>query len=197
MRALIRRAFVTIGAAGVLAAGMVAAAAAVTGTEAALPANAGSNPEVTLSSVSCASAGNCTAVGHYGDTSGNSSQGLLLTQTAGTWAAGTEAALPTGVKSNPVVSLPSVSCALAGNCIAVGAYTDSSGNGHAVLWTQTAGTWAAGTQAPLPANAASNPSDANLRSVSCASAGNCTAVGFYEDSSRNGQGLLVTQTSPT
>jgi hypothetical protein len=90
-----------------------------------------------------------------------------------------------------------VSCASAGNCTAVGAYTDSSGNGHGVLWTQTAGTWAAGTQAPLPANAASNPSDANLHSVSCASAGNCTAVGFYEDSSRNGQGLLVTQTSPT
>jgi homospermidine synthase len=205
MRDLIRRAFVTIGAAGVLAAGMVAAGAGATGaaaaattvtaTEAALPANTASNPAVNLTSVSCASAGNCTAVGSYIHSSGKR-QGLLLTQTAGTWATGTQAALPTGVKSNPGVTLPSVSCASAGNCTAVGSWIDSSGNRHGLLLTQTAGTWAAGTDAPLPANAASNPL-VLLRSVSCASAGNCTAVGLYTDSSGNSQGLLLTQTSPT
>src|ERR1700745_3950560 len=121
MRGLIRRAFVTIGAAGVLAAGMVAAGAGATGaaaattvtaTEAALPANAGSNPVVNLPSVSCASAGNCTAVGNYTDNSGNSAQGLLLTQTAGTWAAGTEAALPKNAASTQSIQL-AASCASA------------------------------------------------------------------------------------
>src|SRR5439155_19386555 len=63
------------------------------GVEASLPANAGSDPHVFLYSASCASAGNCSAVGAYNDGAGNV-QGLLLTETAGTWAAGLEASLP-------------------------------------------------------------------------------------------------------
>ena len=56
--------------------------------------------------------------------------------------------------------------------------------------------WATGVEASLPANAGTNP-DAGfapvLGSVSCASAGNCTAVGTYDDSSRHEQGLLLTR----
>src|SRR2546425_758351 len=48
-----------------------------TGVEASLPANAGSNPNVSLYSVSCASARNCSAVGTYFDSS-NHRRGLLL-----------------------------------------------------------------------------------------------------------------------
>ena len=58
--------------------------------------------------------------------------------------------------------------------------------------------WATGVEASLPANAGTNP-DAGfapvLGAVSCASVGNCTAVGTYEDSSRHEQGLLLTETS--
>jgi hypothetical protein len=50
--------------------------------EAPLPANANSNPGVILSSVSCASVGNCTAVGAHFDASIHF-QGVLLTKTAG------------------------------------------------------------------------------------------------------------------
>jgi hypothetical protein len=51
------------------------------GTRAALPANAGFNatPDVPLSSVSCPSPGNRTAVGDYHDGS-EDPQGLLLTE---------------------------------------------------------------------------------------------------------------------
>jgi Domain of unknown function DUF11 len=164
-----------------------------TGVEATLPANSGSPQEVTLGSVSCASAGNCTAVGSYEDGSGND-QGLLLTETSGSWATGVEATLPANAGSNPDVSLSSVSCASAGNCTAVGRYADSSGYAHGLLLTETSGSWATGIQATLPANAGSNP-NVSLSSVSCASAGNCTAVGRYEDGSGNAQGLLLTETS--
>ena len=58
-----------------------------TGFEATLPANADSTTQADLGSVSCASAGNCTAVGGYEDSSGNR-QGLLLSETAGAWAQG-------------------------------------------------------------------------------------------------------------
>ena len=80
MRGLIGRAAVAVAAvagAAVLAAGMLtvaagaAAAATVAGVEAPLPANAASNRALNVQSVSCASAGNCTAVGNYTDTSGN------------------------------------------------------------------------------------------------------------------------------
>ena len=360
MRGLIGRAAVAVAAvtgAAVLAAGMLTvaagadAAATVAAVEAPLPANAGSNTTVEMRSVSCASAGNCAAVGNYFDSSGNY-EGLLLTQTAGTWTAAeaplpanagstprsglsvgvvrlggqlhrrrqvlrhlgeqpgaaadpdrrhldggqrlparrrrrigpgrqpvlgvvrvggrlhrrrpllrllgqrpgllltqtagtwtaTEATLPANAASNAGGSLPvlgvvrvggqlhrrrrlhrrlgqrpgavadpdrgrldggrgaaarrrrartrsstwesSVSCASAGNCTAVGQYTDSLGQRPGLLLDQTAGTWTA-AQAPLPANAQSNPRYADLKSVSCASAGNCTAVGIYASTSES------------
>jgi hypothetical protein len=168
-----------------------------TGVEASLPANAGRNEGAGLGSVSCASAGNCTAVGSYTDSSGHS-QGLLLTETSGTWAVGVEASLPANADTNPKANLSSVSCASAGNCTAVGGYEDSSGHYQGLLLTETSGTWATGVEAALPANAGTNPAAGlGSGSVSCASAGNCTAVGGYEDSSGHYQGLLLTETSGT
>jgi hypothetical protein len=160
-----------------------------TGVESSLPANAGTNAGFANASVSCASAGNCTAVGLYGDSSGHE-QGVLLSETSGTWAIGVEASLPANAGTNQGVTLFSVSCASAGNCTAVGGYTDSSGHFHGLLLTETSGTWAIGVEPSLPANADTNP-DVFLNSVSCASAGNCTAVGSYTDSSGHDQGLLL------
>ncbi|MGE5133843.1 MAG: hypothetical protein ACM32E_13135 [Gemmatimonadota bacterium] len=144
--------------------------------------------------MSCASAGNCTAVGSYSDSSGTH-QAMMLTKTAGTWAAGTEATLPADAEFSPFANLDSVSCSSAGNCTAVGYYTDTSRHVQGVLLTQTAGTWAAGTEAAPPANAGADPA-VSLGSVSCASAGNCAAVGSYTDSSGGTQGLLLTQATP-
>src|SRR5690242_6897127 len=70
------------------------AAAWSRGVEINLPANAGSDPHVNLGfTMSCASAGNCTAVGEYTDSSSHV-EGLLLTETSGVWATGVEATLP-------------------------------------------------------------------------------------------------------
>jgi hypothetical protein len=164
------------------------------GVEAPLPANAATtDQDAELDSVSCASPGNCTAVGSYKDSS--DTQGLMLTETAGTWARGVEAVLPAHASAtDKLVFLNSVSCASAGNCSAVGGYNDDSGGGDALLLTETAGTWGAGTVAVLPANAAT-PNETGLNAVSCASAGNCTAVGGYQDSSLQGDGLVVTETA--
>ena len=159
-----------------------------TGTEAPLPAGAGTNPNVVLNSVSCPSAGDCAAVGDYRDSSGNQ-QGLLLTESSGTWT-GAEAPLPAGAGTDPYVSLSSVSCPSAGDCAAVGSYSDSDDSFQGLLLTEASGTWTA-TKAPLPAGASGY--GASLSSVSCASAGNCVAVGYYSDSSYNQQGLLLTE----
>ncbi|MGN6168212.1 MAG: hypothetical protein ACTHQQ_08580, partial [Solirubrobacteraceae bacterium] len=155
----------------------------------------GVNPQVVLRSVSCSSAGNCSAVGTYVD-SFNNSQGLLLTQSAGAWT-GVDAALPTnaGTQTGSVnFSVNSVSCASPGNCTAAGQYTDKFGHSQGLLLTESSGTWATGVEAPLPANAAANPM-VILNSVSCASVGNCTAVGHYFDTAGHSQGLLLTETA--
>ena len=62
--------------------------------------------------------------------------------------------------------------------------------------SETAGAWTTGVEATVPANANSEPS-VDLTSVSCASAGNCTAIGIYYDSSANEQGLLISSTTPS
>jgi hypothetical protein len=172
----------------------LASTSSATGVEAPLPANARTNPNVILGSVSCASAGNCTAVGGYEDSSG--SQGLMLTETSGMWATGVEAALPATARTNPGIEGLAVSCPSAGNCSAVGSYFDGSRHLHGLLLSETSGRWAAGIEPPLPANAGTNPS-ASVYRVSCASAGNCTAVGGYTDGSGHSRALLLTETSGT
>ena len=173
-----------------------------TGVEAALPANAESGsdqPGAWLSSVSCAAPGDCSAVGSYINEAQDSysSQGLLLTETSGTWQTGIQAPLPANAETTPGVELSSVSCASAGDCSAVGYYVDSSASEPGLLLTETSGTWQTGIQAPLPANA-DTTQGVDLSSVSCASAGDCSAVGSYNDSvGSDGQGLLLTETSGT
>ncbi len=120
-----------------------------------------------------------------------------MTETAGVWATGVQASLPAdaGTQTGSVpFSISSVSCASPGNCAAAGRYTDSSGHGQGLLLSETAGVWASGVEAPLPANAAADPS-VIINSVSCPSAGNCAAVGHYFDSSGKPEGLLLTETA--
>jgi hypothetical protein len=164
-----------------------------TGVKATPPAGAVPGHQVFLSRVSCASVGYCAAIGSY-DT-GRTQEGLLLTRSAGEWSPGVLATMPGGF-SSPSVILSSVSCSSAGNCVAVGRYNDEASAQQALLVTEKAGTWSAGVQAPLPADAVS-PHTAELTSVSCPSDGNCTAVGEYVDSAYHFQGLLLSESSGT
>jgi hypothetical protein len=96
------------------------------------PSNAASNPYAALSGVSCTSADNCLAVGHYLDSFGSDSPGSLGTQEAmaatesgGTFEQATEV-IPAPKGGWPELS--GVSCISASDCVAVGDYTDSSGD---------------------------------------------------------------------
>jgi hypothetical protein len=165
-----------------------------TAIKAPVPGDAGADPSVFLSAVSCASAGNCTAVGSYHDASGHS-QGLLLDEASGSWTAA-KATPPGDAGPNPQVSLGSVSCASAGNCVAIGGYRDNLTQNQALLLSESSGTWSAAMQPPLPADGGTNGGH-GLRSVSCPSAGNCAVTGYYYDSSGNTQGLLLNESSGT
>ena len=161
-------------------------------TVATLPANAAAAGFAELASISCPSPGNCTAVGSYHDSAGEQ-EGLMLTEKAGHWGTGVEAVLPADADpSDPYVGLTSVSCTAPGNCTAVGTYSNSSSGSSGLLLTETAGQWAAGVEAVLPAS--THPTvGVNLNSVSCASAGNCIAVGSYGHGFGHDFGLILTE----
>jgi len=150
--------------------------------------------QAAIASVSCASAGNCSAGGGYAPFRfGPRRQVFVVSQVNGTWGTAIEvpgtAALNRGGDDGIVVS-----CGSPGNCGAGGDYTDSSGiNKQAFVVSQVNGTW--GTAIEVPGTAALNRGGfAGIASVSCASAGECSAGGFYTDSSGHGQAFVASET---
>lgn len=127
------------------------------------------------------------------DTDGRSVAATVSIAIAGTWAA-VEAPLPAGAtvsQTGPGVSVESLDCPAAGECVALEDYQDPSGDAHSVLLTGSGTSWKA-LQAPLPPDAAVTPTGPGLYSVACPSVSACVAVGEYTDSAGNEQGLLVT-----
>ncbi len=156
------------------------------------PANAVTVPFsfLYLVSVSCTSAGNCVAAGTYLDPN-ESIQGMIITETNGVWDQGVEAILPANAAPDTgpfsqIAELELVTCPSAGNCVAAGNYTDTSGNQQAMIITETGGVWTRGTELSPPPNAGA-PSTASLflSDITCTSVGNCTAVGGYYDNNNN------------
>jgi len=162
-----------------------------------MPAGAASSPRPEFGALSCPSAENCSAVGDYRDSAENE-QGFLLSESAGVWKTGVEVALPAGVGPKPQVVLDRLSCPSAGNCTAVGNYTEPSRNGwQGFLVSETAGTWSTTATMPsLPANASPNQEERmEMGGISCTSVGNCTAMGNYTDRSGDLEGFLWTETA--
>jgi hypothetical protein len=161
-------------------------AGAWTATKAPLPANA-DHTYAQLNSVACPAASTCTAVGSYTGSAGM--RGLLLTKSGTTWTA-RQAPLPAGAAADPFAALESINCFSASVCAAIGNYTDSSGNTQWLLLTTSGSSWTA-AKAPVPPDAASDPGT-GLSAVHCASTTSCVAVGSYEDSAGDFEGLLIT-----
>jgi D-alanine-D-alanine ligase-like ATP-grasp enzyme len=157
--------------------------------EVAAALNTGGGAEV--NSVSCGSAGNCSAAGFYTESSSLHQQAFAVTETHGTWGKAKEVAAALNTRGG--AQIESVSCASAGNCSAGGYYTGSSGV-KAFVVNETNGTWG---KAQEVAAALSTGGAARVLSVSCASAGNCTAGGEYAPIGADNQAFVVTETHGT
>ena len=152
-------------------------------------------------SVSCASAGNCAVGGSY--VGGSGGQAVVASEVNGTWRTAIEvpgtAALNSG--KNVGASADSVSCRSAGNCAAVGSYTDASGHQQAFVASEANGTWHKAIEVPgtaaLNTGATAKNLGASADSVSCASAGNCAAVGSYTDASGGRRAFVVGEVNGT
>jgi hypothetical protein len=174
------------------------------GTEITPPANAGTNAgtcssslwghfciivaDVSMNGVSCPSVGNCIAVGTYEDEFSTEPDLMVVTETNGTWAQGAQIAFPGG---GTFGYFTGVSCASAGNCVAVGYYGNGSSSQQAMVVAQVNGAWGQATEIAPPSNAGGN---ASLSGVSCPSVGNCVAAGSYEG---NAEAMVAAETNGT
>src|SRR5262249_4730389 len=106
----------------------------------------------------------------------------------GSWGSAQEvaAALNTG----GFAAVNSVSCAKAGNCSAGRVCTRSSGPAPAFVVSETNGAWGTAHQVAAALNAGGI---AAISSVSCGSAGNCSAGGFYTDNSGRRRAFVVSE----
>jgi hypothetical protein len=152
-----------------------------------------SGGDAVVYSVSCATAGTCTAGGYYKVGSGNY-QAFVVDETSGSWGNAIEVPGIATLNSGGYAEVDSVSCATVGTCAAGGWYEDGSGNQQAFVVDETSGSWGNAIKVPGTANLITG-GEAVVNSVSCATAGTCTAGGYYTDGSGNGQAFVVGETS--
>ena len=173
--------------------------------------SAGEAPSLTetqtgLTSVSCASATDCIAVGSYDDEVGFY-YGLIETFSKGAWLP-LEAPEPfedglgtvrgTDANSYQFAGLNSVACTSPTSCTAVGRYKDANAVEWPLIDMREGSRWDA-VAGPEPASNASGDKPGSqaqpdggsyLLSVTCISRASCTAAGAYLDSSTHIYGLI-------
>jgi hypothetical protein len=130
-------------------------------------------------SVSCGLPGNCAAGGTFTDSAGKV-QGFVMNEVHGHWTAFRPIRGLAALNTGGFAYVTSVSCASAGNCTAGGGFTSPGGIKRPFVVTERNGRW--GTAIRVPGA----PGSAAVESVSCASPGNCAAVG---------RGFVVSQTN--
>jgi hypothetical protein len=142
-----------------------------------------------VNSVSCASAGYCTIAGDYSGGIGDD-QAFVANEKDGTWANAEEVPGTAALNAGGAAYADSVSCSAAGNCGVDGSYTDSNGDVQAFVVNEQDGIW--GTAEEIPGTAALNAGgNAQADSVSCTSAGNCGAGGWYSSAKGKLQAFVV------
>ncbi len=163
------------------------------------PVNASIYATMSVGGLSCASAGNCTVLGTYVTAQG-ATQAFIESESNGRWARALPLTMPNGAAPNPHVFLynfTDISCRSVGNCSAGGQYRDSAGNYQGFLVNQRSGTWQSATTLALPSGAVSTGKNGGVVSVSCSSAGECSAGAAYLDSAGNYQALVVNASGST
>ncbi len=143
-----------------------------------------------VASISCTSAGSCTAVGYMIPPGQN--QAFVVSEQNGSWRQAERIPGLSALPGGSVRALPAaVSCSSAGNCSAGGLYVDRAGHGQAFVVSEKNGTW--GNAEEVPGSADLNVGgDATIEQMSCTLAGGCLAAGTYEsDSSMDQQAFVV------
>jgi hypothetical protein len=148
-----------------------------------------------VKSIVCSSAGNCTAVGEFTNPF-TYQQAFTMSSVNGVWSRARPTTFADGIRNPSGESeLLSVSCASAGNCAAVGTYSDADFRTQPFITQSSNRTWTDAARVAFLAGAQNAALDAELVSVSCPSVGSCTAVGHYASSDDSTKPLVVTSTT--
>src|SRR5262249_33147122 len=124
-----------------------------------------------VTSVSCASPGNCAADGSYTSRTRNKSGMFVVSEVGGKWGP----ALGMPGKNPDFLSNDSISCPSPGNCAAGGSFNKAGGGIQAFVIDETSGHW--GKPLRLSGAGLRGAFYAQVNAMSCSSAGNCTASG--------------------
>jgi hypothetical protein len=96
------------------------------------------------------------------------------------WTTARQVALPKGATGIPDGFFSTLSCTSPSDCEAAGSYANGGGQILGLIATESGGRWTAPVSLKAPAGAAGNQG-VTVYSVSCGVAGNCAAVGSYEN----------------
>lgn len=146
-----------------------------------------------VQSVSCPSAGNCVAGGYFVNAAGHN-QPFTATLTNGTWANAAPVVFDASVvqSASPNAKIYAVSCSSVGNCAATGTFRNANGDDEVFVMASTNGTWADATAIAFDAGIQNTTPDARPYTVSCGSAGNCVAGGYFRNASFGYEAFTVT-----
>ena len=150
--------------------------------------NKGGNARVV--SMSCPSAGNCAAAGDY-QASGHQ-QDFVAVEKNGQW--GRAIGVP-GLKAlnkGGTAAVVWVSCTSADSCAVAGGYADGDGHRQGYVASDINGVWAPAIEVP-GLGALNQGGSADMRQLSCGSAGNCSVAGDYTDSDGHRQGFVASE----
>jgi hypothetical protein len=143
-----------------------------------------------VNALSCPAAGDCLLAGGFNSTA------YLAIEKNGVWGHYQPVPGLSALNAGKADGGTAASCTSAADCSAGGYYTDSAGHQQAYVVTKHNGVW--GKAQEVPGTAALNAGGlAQLSSVDCTSAGNCSAVGSYETASGTGEPFVVTQAGGT
>jgi hypothetical protein len=142
--------------------------------------------DAVIGTVWCAPGGLCATGGWYTDPS-TGPEAWVMTETHFRWRPALEVPGIAALNVGSYVGVVAVSCASAGNCAAGGQYTSGpccNNNGtpplQAFVVTEAGGTWGSAQEVPGTGAINSEDSDASTTLLTCPSAGNCTAAGYYQ-----------------
>src|SRR5215813_4120456 len=152
--------------------------------------NAGGYADV--SSVSCTWGGYCAVGGYYTD-GAHHGQAFVASQRRGVWGTATRVPGLGALNTGDEAQVTSVSCTSAGNCAAGGTYTNKRAHRQAFVVSERSGVWGKAIQIPGLAALTGGGKIVILYSLSCSSAGNCSAGGLSSDGRGNRQAFVVTE----
>lgn len=142
-----------------------------------------------LTTISCASKGDCTAGGSYGL---NDHQiAFTVSEKNGTWGQATLVPGLDALNKGDATYVQSVSCPSKGDCGVIGTYSSAKGNPQSFVINESHGVW--GMASPVRPVKSLKAIGTGVLSISCATSASCSAVGGFSAIGNNGALVVTTK----